>query len=160
MPAESQNAMFGGNSNWRGPIWVPVNVLIIRALLVYYGYFGDSFKVECPTGSGHMMNLFEVATEISRRLASIFLQDASGKRPVFGDADKFQNDPHWRDYIHFYEYFHGDNGEGLGASHQTGWTGLAARFVQALHMDPQQTLQSGVRLVPKAEEAKKKTVGL
>jgi hypothetical protein len=100
-------------------------------------------KIECPTGSGHLMNLFEVATEISRRLAGIFLRDASGKRPVFGDADKFQNDPHWRDHIYFYEYFHGDNGEGLGASHQTGWTGLAARFVQALHMDPQQTLQSG-----------------
>jgi hypothetical protein len=157
MPAESQNGMFGGNSNWRGPIWVPVNVLIIRALLTYYGYYGDSFKIECPTGSGHMMNLFEVATEISRRLAGIFLRDASGKRPVFGDADKFQNDPHWRDYIYFYEYFHGDNGEGLGASHQTGWTGLAARFVQALHMDPQRTLQSGLRLVPKQEEAKSKT---
>jgi len=159
MPAESQNGMFGGNSNWRGPIWVPVNVLIVRALLTYYGYFGDSFKIECPTGSGHMMNLFEVATEISRRLAGIFLRDASGKRPVFGDAEKFQNDPHWRDYIYFYEYFHGDNGEGLGASHQTGWTGLAARFVQALHVDPQQTLQSGVRLVPKQEAAKSRIVG-
>ena len=106
------------------------------------------------------MNLFEVATEISRRLSRIFLRDASGKRPVFGDADKLgplsQNDPHWRDYIYFYEYFHRDNGEGLGASHQTG---LAARFVQALHMDPQQTLQSGVRLVPKQEAAKSKTVG-
>ena len=160
MPAESQNGMFGGNSNWRGPIWVPVNVLIVRALLTYYGYFGDSFKIECPTGSGHMMNLFEVATEISRRLAGIFLRDASGKRPVFGDAEKFQNDPHWRDYIYFYEYFHGDNGEGLGASHQTGWTGLAARFVQALHMDSQQTLQSGTRLVPKQEAAESKTAGL
>jgi len=107
-----------------------------------------------------MMNLFEVATEVSRRLASIFLRDASGKRPVFGEVEKFQNDPHWHDCIHFFEYFHGDTGEGLGASHQTGWTGLAARFVQALHMDPQQTLQSGVRLIPKPEEAKKKTVGL
>jgi hypothetical protein len=126
LPAESNNGMFGGNSNWRGPVWMPVNVLIIRALLNQYHFFGDDFKVECPTGSGTFMTLFEVAKEISRRLGAIFLRDANGKRPVYGGTAKFQEDPHWRDYILFYEYFHGDNGAGLGASHQTGWTGLVA----------------------------------
>jgi hypothetical protein len=159
MPAESQNGMFGGNSNGRGTMWVPVSADRSRAAHLLR-LLWRLLQIECPTGSGHMMNLFEVATEISRRLAGIFLRDASGKRPVFGDVDKFQNAPHWRDYIYFHEYFHGDNGEGLGASHQTGWTGLAARFVQALHMDPQQTLQSGARPVPKQEAAKSKTVGL
>jgi hypothetical protein len=118
--------MFGGNSNWRGPIWMPVNGLIVRSLLNLYGFYGDEFKVECPTGSGNRMTLFEVAKEISRRLANIFLRDASGKRPVYGGSAKFQDDPHWRDLILFFEYFHGDIGAGIGANHQTGWTGLVA----------------------------------
>ncbi|HYN40196.1 MAG TPA: glucosidase, partial [Thermoanaerobaculia bacterium] len=126
LPAESDNGMFGGNSNWRGPVWMPVNVLIIRGLLNLYGFYGNDFTVECPTGSGNRMNLFEVAKEITRRLSAIFLRDASGKRPVYGGTAKFQEDPHWRDLILFYEYFHGDNGAGLGASHQTGWTGCIA----------------------------------
>jgi hypothetical protein len=129
LPAESDSGMFGGNSNWRGPIWMPVNGLIIRALLQYYAYFGNSFTVECPTGSGHRMTLYEVAEEISRRLASIFLRDAKGNRPVYGGTETFQLDRHWRDLILFYEYFHGDNGAGLGASHQTGWTGIVARLM-------------------------------
>ena len=127
LPAESNTGMFGGNSNWRGPIWMPVNGLLIRGLLQMYPFYGDDFKVECPTGSGKYMTLFEVAKEINRRLASMFLRDANGRRPVYGGTKKFQEDPHWRDYILFYEYFHGDNGAGLGASHQTGWTGLVAR---------------------------------
>jgi hypothetical protein len=127
LPAESDTGMFGGNSNWRGPIWMPVNGLIIRALLHYYAYYGDDFTVECPTGSGRRMNLYQVAEEITRRLASIFLRDKQGRRPVYGGTRKFHEDPHWRDLILFYEYFHGDNGAGLGASHQTGWTGLVAR---------------------------------
>ena len=121
--------MFGGNSNWRGPVWMPVNSLIIRALLNLYQFYGSEFKVECPTGSGHYMNLFEVAQELTRRLTSTFLRDASGKRPVYGGSARFQEDPHWRDLILFYEYFHGDNGAGLGASHQTGWTGLVAPLI-------------------------------
>ncbi len=127
LPAESNTGMFGGNSNWRGPVWMPVNALIIRGLLNMYPFYGDDFKVECPTGSGKYLTLFEVAQEIGRRTASIFLRDENGKRPVYGGTKKFQDDPHWRDYILFYEYFHGDNGAGLGASHQTGWTGLIAR---------------------------------
>jgi hypothetical protein len=129
LPAESDSGMFGGNSNWRGPIWMPVNALIIRALMQYYGYYGDDFQVECPTGSGHMMTLYQVAEEIGRRLSSMFSRDEHGHRPVFGGSEKFQNDPHWRDNILFYEYFHGDNGAGLGASHQTGWTGVVARIL-------------------------------
>jgi hypothetical protein len=119
--------MFGGNSNWRGPIWMPVNALIIRGLLQYYAFYGDDFKIECPTGSGRMMTLYAVAEEISRRLARIFLRDGNGRRPVYGGTQKFQEDPYWRDLILFYEYFHGDNGAGLGANHQTGWTGVVAR---------------------------------
>ena len=130
LPAESNTGMFGGNSNWRGPVWMPVNALIIRALLNFYLYYGDNFKIECPTGSGKMMNLFEVSKEISDRLANIFLRDKQGKRPVYGGTEKFQSDPYWRDHILFYEYFHGDNGAGLGASHQTGWTGLVAKTIQ------------------------------
>ena len=126
LPAESNTGMFGGNSNWRGPVWMPVNLLIIRALLNLYGFFGDDFKVECPTGSGRQMTLFEVAQEIVRRLTGTFLRDGDGQRPVYGGTKKFQDDPHWRDLILFYEYFHGDNGAGLGASHQTGWTGTVA----------------------------------
>ncbi|MBK5104842.1 MAG: hypothetical protein JJE42_11385 [Burkholderiales bacterium] len=121
--------MFGGNSNWPGPIWMPVNMLIIRALLQYYLYYGDSFTIERPTGSGQQMNVYQVAEEIGRRLSSIFLQDEQGKRPVHGSAQKFQEDPHWRDYPLFYEYFHGDTGAGVGASHQTGWTGAIARIM-------------------------------
>jgi hypothetical protein len=146
LPAESDTGMFGGNSNWRGPIWMPVNAVLIRALLSFYLYYGDSFKVECPTGSGKMMNLFEVAAEIGRRLTSIFLRDQSGRRPVYGGSEKFQNDPYWRDYVLFYEYFHGDNGAGIGASHQTGWSGLAATMVHLFgHLDAQHFLESGKR---------------
>jgi hypothetical protein len=126
LPAESNTGMFGGNSNWRGPVWMPVNALILRALINLYGFYGDEFKVQCPTGSGCYMTLFEVAEEISSRLTSTFLRDVNARRPVYGGTAKFQEDPHWRDLILFYEYFHGDNGSGLGASHQTGWTGMVA----------------------------------
>jgi hypothetical protein len=126
-PAESDSGMFGGNSNWRGPVWMPVNALLVRGLLNMYRFYGDDFKVECPTRSGNFMTLFEVSKEIARRLSAIFLRDEQGRRPVYGGTAKFQEDPHWRDYILFYEYFHGDNGAGLGASHQTGWTGVIAR---------------------------------
>ena len=131
-PAESTTGMFGGNSNWRGPVWMPINLLVVRALLQHYRYYGDSFKIECPTGSGVMMTLFEVAQELSRRLVSTFLRGPDGTRPVYGGARLFQEDEHWRDLILFYEYFHGDNGAGLGASHQTGWTGVVARLIQGL----------------------------
>ena len=129
VPGEGDSGMFGGNSNWRGPIWMPVNMLILRALLQYYQYYGSSFTIECPTGSGKQMNLYEVAEEIGRRLSAIFLKDEQGKRPVHGNTRKFQEDPHWRDYPLFYEYFHGDTGEGVGASHQTGWSGAIARIM-------------------------------
>jgi len=131
VPGESDTGMFGGNSNWRGPIWMPVNALIVRALLQYYAYYGNEFTMECPTGSGKKMNLYQIAEEISRRLGAIFLKGKDGNRPVNGGEKKLQEDPHWRDYIQFYEYFHGDNGAGLGASHQTGWTGVIAR---AMHL--------------------------
>jgi hypothetical protein len=144
LPAESDTGMFGGNSNWRGPVWMPVNALIIRALLMYYTYYGNDFTVECPTGSGRQMNLYQIAEEISRRLASIFLRGKDGRRPVYGGTAKFQEDPHWKDLLLFYEYFHGDNGAGLGASHQTGWTGIIAR---AMHLfattTPEQALELG-----------------
>jgi mannosylglycerate hydrolase MGH1-like protein len=129
LPAESDSGMFGGNSNWRGPIWMPMNVLLIRALLQFYMYYGDSFTVECPTGSGRRMHLFDVAKDIAARLSRIFLRDEQGRRPVYGATEIFQTDPHWRDHILFYEYFHGDNGAGLGASHQTGWTGLVGSLI-------------------------------
>jgi hypothetical protein len=136
--------MFGGNSNWRGPIWMPVNVILIRGLLQYYLYYGDDFKIECPTGSGRMMNLFEVSKEIADRLTSIFLRDEHGRRPVYGGAEKFQHDPHWRDLILFHEYFHGDNGAGLGASHQTGWTGAVAMAIRLFgSLDAARALQGG-----------------
>jgi hypothetical protein len=128
-PAESTNALFGGNSNWRGPIWIPLNYLMIESLQKFHWYFGDSFKVECPTGSGTLMNLEQVAAELSRRLSGIFLR-RDGRRAVYGDNALFQNDPHWRDLILFYEYFHGDTGAGLGASHQTGWTAVVAKMLQ------------------------------
>jgi hypothetical protein len=144
LPAESNTGMFGGNSNWRGPVWMPVNAMIIRALLNFYLCYGDSFKIECPTGSGKLMNLFEVAKEISDRLAGIFLRDENGRRPVYGGTERFQSDPHWRDLILFYEYFHGDNGAGLGASHQTGWTGLVAKTIQLFGLlDPKKLLEVG-----------------
>ena len=146
LPAESNTGMFGGNSNWRGPIWMPVNVLILRALLNFHLYYGDNFKIECPTGSGNMMNLFEVAKNIADRLGRIFLRDEHGQRPVYGGTGKFQDDPHWRDYILFYEYFHGDNGAGLGASHQTGWTGLVAKTMQLFGLlDANSALEGGKR---------------
>ncbi len=145
LPAESNTAMFGGNSNWRGPIWMPVNALLIRALLNLYVYYGDDFKVECPTGSGNEMTLFEVSQELIRRLSNIFVRDENGKRAVYGGTEKFQNDPYWRDYILFYEYFHGDNGAGLGASHQTGWTGVVARLIQMNgYMTAQDLLEGGM----------------
>jgi len=128
-PAESDSGLFGGNSNWRGPIWMPVNVLIVRALANLYAYYGDDFRVECPTGSGRMMTLFEVSRDLTQRLENIFRRGSDGRRPVFGGAEKFQTDPLWRDNLLFYEYFHGDNGAGIGASHQTGWTGAVARLV-------------------------------
>ncbi len=144
LPAESDTGMFGGNSNWRGPIWMPVNALIVRALLQYYAYYGDDFIVECPTGSGRQMNLYQVAEEISRRLAAIFLKNSDGRRPVYGGAGKFQDDPNWRDCVLFYEYFHGDNGAGLGASHQTGWTGIVARLMHLFAtVQPEQILERG-----------------
>jgi hypothetical protein len=148
LPAESDTGMFGGNSNWRGPIWMPVNIMIIRALLSYYLYYGDNFRIECPTGSGNLMNLFDVSKEIANRLTRIFLRDEQGRRPVYGGTAKFQNDPRWRDHILFYEYFHGDNGAGLGASHQTGWTGLVARIIELFgRLDSEKLLEAGRRIV-------------
>ena len=142
LAAESNTGMFGGNSNWRGPIWMPVNALLLRALLNLYQFYGDDFKVECPTGSGKHLTMFEVAKEISHRLSCIFLRDASGKRPVYGGTKKFQEDPYWKDYILFYEYFHGDNGAGLGASHQTGWTGVIARAIDLFaRLNPEDALR-------------------
>jgi hypothetical protein len=143
-PADSNSGLFGGNSNWRGPIWMPVNALIIRALLQYYMYYGDSFTIECPTGSGRQMTLYQVAEELSRRLTTIFLPDKNGRRPVHGSCKIFQDDPHWRDLILFYEFFHGDTGAGLGANHQTGWTGINARLMHLFSTStPQQALELG-----------------
>jgi hypothetical protein len=143
LPAESNTGMFGGNSNWRGPVWMPMNILIIRGLLNLYQFYGNDFKVECPTGSGNRMTLFEVAKELARRLNSIFLRDAAGRRPAYGGTKKFQDDPHWKDYILFFEYFHGDNGAGLGASHQTGWTGAIARTLDLFgRLDPAVVLET------------------
>jgi hypothetical protein len=144
LPAESDSGMFGGNSNWRGPIWFPVNARIIRALLSFYLYDGDTFTIECPTGSSRLMNLFEVAKEIADRLTRIFLRDERGRRPVYGGTEEFQSDPHWRDHLLFYEYFHGDNGAGLGANHQTGWTGLVGTVIHLFGaLDPQRALEVG-----------------
>ena len=128
-PSESDSFMFGGNSNWRGPVWAPANFLIIHSLLHLYSYYGNSFKVECPTGSGKERNLYQIAEEIASRMISIFLPDQSGKRPVFGGIEKFHTDQDWKDYLLFYEYFHGDNGAGVGASHQTGWSGIVASLL-------------------------------
>jgi hypothetical protein len=130
VPGDSDSGMFGGNSNWRGPVWMPVNFLLYTALLGLYAYYGDDFKIECPTGSGNAVTLLDVARELGERLTRLFLRDAGGHRPVYGATQKFQDDPHWRDLILFYEYFHGDHGAGIGASHQTGWTGCIARIIQ------------------------------
>ena len=129
-PAESVTQTFGGNSNWRGPVWFPINFLLIESLQKYHHYFGSDFKVECPTGSGNLMTLWEVSQELSRRLVALFTRRADGTRPSYGGTQVFQQDPNWKDYILFFEYFHGDNGAGLGASHQTGWTGLVAKLIQ------------------------------
>jgi len=154
LPAESDSGMFGGNSNWRGPIWMPVNGLIVRALLQYYLFYGDGFTVECPTGSGRHMTLYQIAEELSRRLASIFLRGADGTRPVYGGTLEFQEDPYWRDLILFYEYFHGDNGAGLGASHQTGWTGIVARLMHVFATtSASQALELGKASVTRAHQA-------
>jgi hypothetical protein len=144
LPADSDSGMFGGNSNWRGPIWFPVNGLIVRALLSFFAYYGDDFRVECPTGSGRLMNLFEVAKEITARLQRVFLRDDRGRRAVYGGTEKFQSDPHWRDHVLFYEYFHGDNGAGVGASHQTGWTAIIAPLMQLFgRLDARTLLEVG-----------------
>jgi len=144
LPAESNTGMFGGNSNWRGPVWMPVNVLLIWGLLAFYAYYGDGFMIECPTGSGKLMNLFEVSKEIADRLIKIFLRNQQGRRPVYGGTEKFQSDPYWRDHILFYEYFHGDNGAGLGASHQTGWTAMVAKLIQIFGvLDAKTVLEAG-----------------
>jgi len=159
LPAESNTGMFGGNSNWRGPVWMPVNAMIIRALQNFYLYYGDNFKIECPTGSGKMMNLFEVSKEIADRLSRIFLRNEQGQRPVYGGTEKFQSDPHWRDHILFYEYFHGDNGAGLGASHQTGWTGLVAKSIQLYGLlDAKRALEGGKKAAFKEAAFKKVNV--
>jgi hypothetical protein len=129
-PAESSTGLFGGNSNWRGPVWFPVNFLLVEALERYHHFYGNSLTVECPTGSGRIMNLGEVAAEISSRLASIFLPDSTGRRPCHGDEPRYALDPHWRELVLFHEYFHGDTGRGVGASHQTGWTALAVRCIE------------------------------
>jgi hypothetical protein len=134
LPAESDTGMFGGNSNWRGPIWAPINTLIIRGLLQMYSYYGDEFKVECPTGSGQYMNLYQVSEELANRMGAIYLRDHEGRRPVYGGMKKFADDPHWRDHLLFHEYFHGDNGAGLGASHQTGWTANIPSLMQLFAM--------------------------
>jgi hypothetical protein len=152
-PAESTTGLFGGNSNWRGPIWMPINFLLIESLQKFHHYLGDEFKVECPKGSGQMKTLLEVATELSHRLMAIFLKNSSGRRPVFGGQTLFQTDPHWKDFPLFYEYFHGDNGAGLGASHQTGWTGLVAKLIQQCgehchHSDASGNRQKQVTIAP------------
>ncbi len=142
-PAESTTGAFGGNSNWRGPVWFPINILILRALLNLYAYYGNDFKVECPTGSGKQMNLFEVSRELAGRLVNIFLRDGNGRRPVYGGTEKFQTDPYWKDNILFYEYFHGDNGAGLGASHQTGWTGLVSLLLKLYGTETVEAMKEG-----------------
>jgi hypothetical protein len=155
LPAESNTGMFGRNSNWQGPVWMPVNGLLIRGLLNLYQFYGNDFKVECPTGSGKYMTLFEVAKELARRLSSIFLSDANGKRPVYGGMKKFQEDPHWKDYILFHEYFHADNGAGLGASHQTGWSGIigdALRPLRRLSLEPHASLNAVIVVIGKLDD--------
>lgn len=153
LPGESDSGMFGGNSNWRGPVWFPVNTLILRALLQYYSYYGDDFTIEYPTGSGRSHTLFEIAQDLADRLIRIFLPDADGRRPVFGAQDPFQRDPHWKDHLLFYEYFHGEDGRGLGASHQTGWTGLVAWLIQLRYgLKKENILADGLRAAVVARE--------
>jgi hypothetical protein len=146
-PGESSTELFGGNSNWRGPIWMPVNYLLTQGLRRFFQYYGESVKVECPTGSGQLMNLDEVADQITERLVNIFRRDQNGQRPVFGDNEKFQTDPHWRDYIPFHEYFHGDTGRGVGASHQTGWTALVASMICELAVQRSQRTDTKIPAV-------------
>jgi len=129
-PGEAESGMFGGNSNWRGPVWFPVNYLLITSLRRFASFYGEDFKIECPTGSGIFLSINEVADELSQRLIRIFRKDANGRRPAYGRDERLQNDPHFNDYLLFHEYFHGDEGHGLGASHQTGWTGLVAKLLQ------------------------------
>ncbi len=146
-PAESSTGLFGGNSNWRGPIWFPINYLLIEALQRFHHYYGDDFVVECPTGSGQKTTLWEIAAELSRRLSSIFLRGADGRRPVYGWQDKLQRDPHWRENVLFHEYFHGDNGAGIGASHQTGWTALVAKLLEQVHSTPSAAIVAAERAI-------------
>ena len=129
-PAESRSSLFGGNSNWRGPVWFPINYLLIESLQKFHHYYGNDFLVECPTGSGQYRTLDDVADNLSHRLIALFLRDEQGRRPFNGNHEVLQTDPHWRDYLLFHEYFHGETGAGLGASHQTGWTGLVAKLIQ------------------------------
>jgi hypothetical protein len=151
-PGESSTGLFGGNSNWRGPIWFPVNFLIVESLQRFHHYLGPDFKVECPTGSGTWMTLADIASELSRRLTRLFLRDSDGRRPVHGTHERFQNDPHWRDLILFYEYFHGDNGRGVGASHQTGWTGLVAKLLQQQSTRPARSRAGSAAKRPRSLE--------
>jgi hypothetical protein len=148
VPGDSDSGMFGGNSNWRGPVWMPINFLLYTSLLRLYAFFGEDFKVECPTGSGQMMTLLEVAKELGERLCRIFLRDGEGRRPAHGLAQRFRDDPHWRDLVLFYEYFHGDTGAGVGANHQTGWTGCVARIIQT-----NAVITKDLLLMPGAEAA-------
>ncbi|MEZ5789144.1 MAG: glucosidase, partial [Xanthobacteraceae bacterium] len=132
-PGESDTGLFGGNSNWRGPVWMPINYLIVESLRKFGAYYGEHLRIECPKGSGKMLTLVEIADELRNRLTRIFLRDENGRRPVFGANEKMQTDPHFKDHLLFFEYFHGDNGRGVGASHQTGWTGLIANLIHELH---------------------------
>jgi hypothetical protein len=152
LPAESDTGMFGGNSNWRGPVWVPINIMLIRGLLQLHTYYGDGFTVECPTGSGQQKNLYQVADEISERLIGAFRRDADGHRPVHGGEPLLQNDPYWRDLVLFYEYYHGDNGAGIGASHQTGWSGTVG-VLPLLFRGGRKLDQSGWIPAPRAAES-------
>jgi hypothetical protein len=156
-PGESRSGLFGGNSNWRGPIWMPINYLIIEALQKFHHYYGDDFKVECPTGSGIFLNLYEIAEELSRRLSRLFLKGADGQRPVLKYHPKLAADRHFRDYILFHEYFHGDTGRGAGASHQTGWTGLVAKLLQP-HTTERSTLRDGIVRAALSAVSKRQTV--
>jgi hypothetical protein len=159
-PAESTNGLFGGNSNWRGPIWMPVNFLIVEALQKFHHYYGDGFQVECPTGSGQMMTLWQVAEELSHRLSRLFLEDAGGRRPVFGEEVLFQTDAGWHDYIPFHEYFHGDTGQGIGASHQTGWTALVAKLIQQLGVHDEGHSRTARSSKQRASRGTRQTVGV
>jgi hypothetical protein len=146
LPGESDSGLFGGNSNWRGPVWMPVNFMILRALRNLYSYYGDAFTIECPTGSGQQKTLHEIELEIGRRLSSIFLKNEEGSRPVYGGSETFRKNPDWQDHILFYEYFNGDDGAGIGASHQTGWTGLIATILAIqTSLTSEAVLEGGMR---------------